>query len=121
MIDIKNHIKLLEEKLLHSDFDQYPEIIDELLSKTFEEIGVIGKISSREDVIFWLLKKDKDMKWTLNNFKVRKLTPNLILATYLATRQGIGSESSKGSIRSSIWKLCSGHWKIIFHQATQIS
>jgi hypothetical protein len=121
MIDIKNHIKSLEDKLLHSDFDKNPEIVEELLSESFEEIGVLGKISSRKEVIFWLVKKDKDMKWALNDFKVRELTPNLVLATYQATSQGIDSVNSKGSIRSSIWKLCSGHWEIIFHQATQVT
>jgi hypothetical protein len=121
MNDVKNHIKSLEEKLLHSDFQKNSEIINELLSEEFEEIGVIGKISSREEVIFWLLKKDKNMKWTLNDFKIRELTPDLVLATYQATSQGGASSiSSKGSIRSSIWKLCSGHWKIIFHQGTKI-
>jgi hypothetical protein len=121
MIDIKNHIKSLEYKLLHSDFDKNPEIIDELLSQSFEEIGVFGKISSRKEVIFWLLKKDKDMKWTLNDFKTRELTPDLVLATYQANSLGIDGVSTKGSIRSSVWRLCSSHWKIIFHQATQIT
>jgi hypothetical protein len=121
MNDIQNHIKSLEEKLLHSDFQKNPEIINELLSEEFEEVGVIGKISSREEVIFWLLKKDKDMKWALNDFKIRVLTPDLVLATYQATsRGGISSISSKGSIRSSIWQQFSGHWKIIFHQGTKI-
>jgi hypothetical protein len=62
MNNIKEHIKNLEEKLLHSDVRKNPEILNELLSEDFEEIGSIGKISSREEVIDWLVTKEKDIK-----------------------------------------------------------
>ena len=62
MNNIKNHIKELEEKLLHSDVRKNPEILDDLLGEDFEEIGSIGKVQSREEVINWLVTKEKDIK-----------------------------------------------------------
>ena len=120
MINIKEHIKSLEEKLLHSDLRKNPEILDEVLGDDFEEIGSIGKVSSRNEVIKWLVTKEKDIKWSLTEFRIKELSPDLVLAIYRATKRGPRSNHSRGSIRSSIWKLCSGKWKIIFHQGTKI-
>jgi hypothetical protein len=120
MNNIKNHIKTLEETLLHSDFQKNPEVLDHLLSEDFEEIGGIGKTSSRAEVVHWLLTKEKTLQWSLNDFRIRTLAPDLILATYQASSRGSNISSSKGSIRSSIWKLCNDKWKIIFHQGTKI-
>ena len=120
MNKILDHIKELEEKLLHTDFRKNPESINELLSEDFEEIGSIGRISSRKEVIHWLVTKDQDASWALNDFRVRKLATDLILATYRAKKMGSQSDNSKGSIRSSIWKLCANNWKMIFHQGTKI-
>ena len=120
MNNIIDHIKTLEETLLHSDFQKNPEALNHLLSEDFEEIGGIGKTSSRAEVIDWLLNKEKTLQWSLNDFRIRTLSPDLILAIYQASSEGSNSSSSKGAIRSSIWKLCNGEWKIIFHQGTKI-
>jgi hypothetical protein len=120
MNKILDHIKALEEKLLHSDVRKNPEILNELLSEDFEEIGSSGKISSREQVIHWLITKEKDIQYSLNNFRIRELAPGLVLATYVANKKGILSSQSNGSIRSSIWRLSGENWKMIFHQGTKI-
>ena len=120
MKNIKHHIKELEEKLLHANVRKNPEMLDELLGEDFEEIGSIGKTSTRDEVIDWLLTKEKDITWTLNEFRIRELAPGLVLAIYRANKKDIKNEINKGSIRSSIWKLSDGKWKMIFHQGTKI-
>jgi hypothetical protein len=77
MHNIKDHIRELEVKLLHSDVQENPEIINELLSDEFEEIGSIGKTSSREEVVYWLRMKEKNKQWSLDEFRIRELAPNL--------------------------------------------
>ncbi len=118
MNNIKNHIKELEERLLHTDIRKNSTILTELLSDDFEEIGSDGKISTREEVIEWLVNKEKNIKWSLNNFRIKELSPELILATYIAIKKN--QSNSSGSIRSSIWKKFAGNWKMIFHQGTKI-
>ncbi len=118
MNNIKSHIKELEERLLHTDVRKNPTVLNELLSEEFEEIGSDGKISTREEVIEWLVNKEKNTTWSLNDFKIKELSSQLILATYIAIKNN--QSNSSRSIRSSIWKNTSGNWKMTFHQGTKI-
>ena len=120
MKNIEEHIKQLEQKLLHSDTRANPKILDELLADDFEEIGSIGQISSRKDVINWLVNKEKDIRWSLNEFRIKQLSPDLMLAIYRATKNENTGNASKGSIRSSIWKRTDKGWQMIFHQGTKL-
>jgi len=112
MNKIRDHIKSLEEKLLHSDLRKNPEMIQELLSEDFEEIASVGKTSSREEVIEWLVNKEKDIKWSLNGFRIKMLSPELVLAIYQANKYGNRDGHSPGSIRTSIWKQTGDNWKM---------
>jgi hypothetical protein len=115
---MKNHIKELEERLLHTDVRKNSIILTELLSDDFEEVGSDGEISTREEVIEWLINKEKNIKWSLNDFRIKELSPELIVATYIAIKDN--QSNSTRSIRSSILKNFSGNWKMIFHQGTKI-
>jgi len=118
MNNIENHIKELEERLLHTDVRKNSTILNKLLNDEFEEIGSDGKISTRKEVVEWLVNKEKNTIWSLNDFKIKKLSPHLILATYIAIKKN--QSNSSRSIRSSIWKNISGNWEMIFHQGTKI-
>lgn len=119
-MNIEQTIFDLEEKLLHTDVSANPAILSELLSEDFEEIGSNGKISSREDVINWLMTKDPTKRWSLTEFKIRQLSTDIVLACYLAKQVGNPDSSSIGSIRTSTWKRCNNEWKMVFHQATKL-
>ena len=120
MNHLKNHIKALEEKLLQTDLKSHPEIIDELLSDDFEEIGDKGKVSSRAEVVSWLMHKDNKIEWVLDEFRVRELSSELALVNYCEKVKNNPNKESKGALRSSLWRKCDDHWKMIFHQATKI-
>ena len=120
MDPIENKIKELEEKLLHSDVRENPEILKQLLSDEFEEIGSNGKISSREDVIDWLLNKEKNISWSLSDFRIKKITSDIVISIYRARKIISNDNVSNGSMRSSIWKFSDSQWKMIFHQGTKI-
>jgi hypothetical protein len=51
----------------------------------------------------------------MDHFKIRILAEGVVLATYRATRHG---ERAVTSLRSSIWKLEGGRWRMEFHQGT---
>ena len=120
MKELEKHIKSLEDKLLHSDIRRDSQLLNDLLGENFEEVGSNGQISSREEVIDWLVAKEKDAKWLLTRFRIRELAPDLILANYLAKKINDDKTSSGGSIRSSLWQLSEGKWKMIFHQGTKV-
>lgn len=128
-------MKQLEEQLLHSDFRARPDLLDEFLSDDFEELSPSGYISSREDVVGWLMKKDAKARWLLTDFSVRELSDDLVLTVYKArsktnnkNKNGNNNPSQNlGSLRSSIWRRngktgaeITIKWQMIFHSGTKI-
>lgn len=120
MNDLLKHLKSLEEKLLLTDLSVFPETIDELLSECFEEIGHNGLVSSRSEVIDWLIHKDSKIEWQLDDFKLREITPELVLVNYREQVKNNPNLDAKGSMRSSLWQCDNDRWQMIFHQATKI-
>ena len=118
---LEQEIRILESHLLHADLTTDPELPEALLCEEFEEIGSSGWITGREQVIAWLKTKNRDERWEFTEFSVRILSPDLVLATYRATKAGQVDSVSKGSRRSSIWKRADNKWCMLFHQATRIA
>ncbi len=54
-----------------------------------------------------------------NDFSIKVLADDVVLATYVSHRHN-PDEDPKHALRSSIWKLMDGRWKIVFHQGTPI-
>ncbi len=117
-------IQRLELRLLQSDLNAHPELIDELLAANFEEIDNRGQLQSRDDVIDWLMRKDPHLHWAFNHFHVKVLTEDLALAIYSVqspARPDDQLTQAPGSIRTSLWQRQGNDWKMIFHQATKIT
>ncbi len=83
MTTIKEEIRALEEKLLHTDFSKAHEIINDLLDDDFDELASNGKLSSREEVIRWLANKDPTLQWLLIDFKIRQITTDRYGISYI--------------------------------------
>lgn len=113
-------IKQMELTLLHTDMQAQPSLIDELLAEEFEEIGNDGCTQSRQSVVEWLMSKDNQLKWTLEDFRIKCLSNDLVMAIYRTNTKHHMAEKHKGSIRSSIWRRRGDSWEIIFHQATKL-
>ena len=116
---IAEHIKQRELELLQTDWRANPALIDDWLSADFEEIGSDGKVSQRVDVVNWLLNKDNAIQWSLTDFRIKALADGLVMAVYIAKKRNAPNNTSKGSIRTSIWQRQGNNWKMIFHQATK--
>jgi hypothetical protein len=82
------------------------------LANDFFEFGSSGKVLYKDDDI-----ADDGIgivKMKLSDFEIRPLSDDIVLATYLI----LNEISNQHSIRSSIWKLNEGVWKMVFHQGT---
>ena len=110
-------IQQLELKLLQSDLAAHPEVIDELLAENFEEVDSNGEIRTRNDVIDWLLHKDKHIQWTFKDFRIKALTDDMVLAIYSLHKPDC--MNGAGSTRTSIWQYRKNQWKMVFHQASR--
>ena len=116
---IAEHIKQRELELLQTNWKANPALIDNWLSADFEEIGSDGQVSQRVDVVNWLLNKDNAIQWSLTEFRIKALADGLVMAVYIAKKRNAPNNTSKGSIRTSIWQRQGNNWKMVFHQATQ--
>ncbi|WP_396654871.1 DUF4440 domain-containing protein [Mesobacillus jeotgali] len=111
-MDLKEHIKKLEEKLLTTEVRSSKTELKKLLADEFFEFGSSGRV----------LYKDEDfeggigvLKVTLSDFDLHPLSDNIVLSTY----RTFNEETNQHALRSSIWKLNEGVWKMVFHQGTK--
>lgn len=116
--NLHQKIKALEEMLLQKEVRSNQTILKELLAEDFQELGSNGCLYSRKDVIDWLANSENNTGWSLNDFRIKILSADLVLAIYKTKDPQI--DSSKGSVRSSIWKRHGVHWQMAFHQGTKI-
>ncbi|WP_079527109.1 nuclear transport factor 2 family protein [Solibacillus isronensis] len=111
---LKRHLFQLENKLLLPEIRTSKEEIMNLLSDNFFEFGSSGKV----------LYKDEDIseatlgivKMTMSDFEIHSLSEEIVLATYRIYNE----LNNQHSLRSSIWKVVDGQWKMHFHQGTKI-
>ncbi|CAM4049361.1 DUF4440 domain-containing protein [Mesobacillus zeae] len=111
--NLKDHIKQLEENLLNPEIRSSRTQLKKLLADDFFEFGSSGKV----------LYKDEDIaddgigivKMKLSHFEIHLLSDDIVLATYRIFNE----ISNQHSLRSSIWKLNEGVWKLVFHQGTK--
>ena len=120
MSELEVQIKALEEKLQSLDASSAAHLFDELISDDFEEIGGSGEVVKKKDVIEWLMQKEKEDSWSLNDFKVKQLSSSVALATYRTRDINPNNNDFSESHRCSIWKQTDNSWKMIYHQGTTL-
>jgi hypothetical protein len=116
---MKNSFRELEEKLLNPDVRKSSLELQGLLSDDFIEYGSSGKTYNKQQVIESLQHESTDL-FSILEFNVRELGQGIVLATYRVQKTSRNSGNKTISLRSSIWKLQDGNWKIVFHQGTNI-
>jgi hypothetical protein len=109
-------IRMLEEKLVEPSTRHSVKELSALLDDDFTEFGHSGNVYDKQVVIGRIQKEETD-RMTLSDFKVVILAPNVILATYRATKTETGGQKSY-SLRSSIWRKTGDKWQMFFHQGT---
>ena len=116
MKDMRDLITILQdlERELHESSVRTAGRVAELLADSFVEFGCSGTTYSRAEVISALL-AEPATTISAADFKVHSLAPDVALLTYRACRHSV---QDVYSLRSSIWQLQSGQWRILFHQGT---
>jgi hypothetical protein len=105
----------LESKLLLPEIRNSPEEVAKIMNRDYFEYCSSGTIYEyRANDCF----PSKNIDFRLYDFAVKMLTDDFVLATYKAIKHSDPDENYKYSLRSSIWQLVDGQWKIIFHQGT---
>ncbi|NQD88350.1 ribonuclease HI family protein [Paenarthrobacter sp. CM16] len=101
----------LERELLRPDVRADIGRIGVLLHPDFAEIGSSGRFWTR-DAMMMALKEDPGEPTDLELLSADRLSENTILLTY----RSFGHAGS--ALRSSVWMLDRGQWRLRFHQGT---
>jgi hypothetical protein len=113
---LEQHLRRLEEQLLQSETRRSAEDMANLLTDDFVEFGSSGTVFDRTQIIE-ALKHESPVRRSIANFKATKLAEGVVLVTYRATRDN-GSGEPVNTLRSSVWRLLDGRWRMAFHQGT---
>ena len=110
---LKEHLLQLEEQLLKPEIRTSKDELSKLLADTFFEFGSSGKVLYKgEDISEMTL---GEVRIKLSDFEIHPLSEEIVLSTYRIYNE----VNEQHSLRSSIWKLVDGDWKMHFHQGTK--
>lgn len=121
MENLIRQIKSLEETLLQRHARADKAMLQQLMHDEFEELGASGNIVTKNEAIEWLLREDDNIQWTLSDYKLRILSDEIVLATYCAHKTDLATNSTKSSLRSSLWMKTEYGWALRFHQGTNLA
>jgi hypothetical protein len=107
----------LENHLLKPDVRRSSADVAALLADDFVEFGSGGRVYDRKAILEELA-TESPIQFSITDFRLLQLTPDIALVTYRATATMDGREGVSHSLRSSIWKRLDGSWRMIFHQGT---
>jgi hypothetical protein len=110
--DVTQHLRDLEEQLLHPELRGSAEQVSALLADGFVEFGSSCAIYDRTEVITALLQENGRGARTIAEFSARQLSPDVCLVTYRVVESR--------TIRSSVWRRADGRWRMEFHQGTKV-
>lgn len=95
------------------------DVLADLIDNEFMEIGSSAVVFDKAEVMRWLASDDPSERIG-TSFKARHLAENIILLTYMSTIKDTPVAKSKQAVRSSIWRLTDGQWRMVFHQGTPL-
>ncbi|WP_257391560.1 nuclear transport factor 2 family protein [Cytobacillus gottheilii] len=109
---LEEHILNLEKRLMNYDYKE----LDEYLADDFFEFGSSGNTYDKKAQLDAVRNRNTTnlIQFTVTDFNIKLLASNVLLVTYRTFRHN----DSKLALRSSIWKLTNGKWKMVFHQGT---
>lgn len=93
------------------------EVLAEFIDNEFIEVGSSAVIYDKAEVMRWLASNDQSER-VGTSFKAHQLSESIILLTYISAIKDTPASNSKQAIRSSIWRLTDGQWRMVFHQGT---
>jgi hypothetical protein len=109
--NLKEHLKELEESHTGLEVRKSSDELGKILADDFFEIGSSGYMFTRQDC---LESGVVLTEMTLHNYEIYPLASDVVLSTYFINDK----TRNRNTLRSSIWKLIEGKWRLYFHQGT---
>ncbi len=103
-----------ENDFFRKDFCDNYRNLDKRIHDEFFEIGKSGQVFYKDKIIDYLNNLDSDRDIRIIDFKTKDLKNGLLMANYIADEKELGINT----LRTSIWVIEDGDWKLLFHQGT---
>jgi hypothetical protein len=117
--ELTERIRELEESLLDPRVRGSRKALGDLLADEFLEFGSSGRRFTKSQIVEALVgEAAEEPRFSLADFSLLVLAPDVVLATYRAEARGVDPSPPRHSWRSSVWVLRSGRWQLLFHQGT---
>ncbi|NEQ28145.1 MAG: nuclear transport factor 2 family protein [Microcoleus sp. SIO2G3] len=94
------------------------ERLVQLLAPDFKEFGRSGAAYTRDDTLAMLPTETEEKKIHAQDFAVQPLSDSIMLLTYRSAHVNPLGGLIRHTNRSSIWRLDSTGWQMVFHQGT---
>ncbi|MBN2389441.1 MAG: nuclear transport factor 2 family protein [Anaerolineae bacterium] len=90
------------------------------MSDDFREIGASGAYFGLAKVLENLPLNARNWSAVAQNFECRELSDTIAQLVYQCVISHDTDNEPVYSLRSSIWRLKGGQWKMVFHQGTEV-
>lgn len=90
----------------------------QLFAPDFKEFGRSGASYTRDDMLVGLPTETEAPKIHAQDFVVHELSDSIVLLTYRSAHVNPSGGLFRHTNRSSIWRLDSSRWQMVFHQGT---
>ena len=120
---IEETFRNLEQSLHRPEVRSSREFVEALLASDFSEIGASGQLYDRSTTVDGLLGEAPAVQARLpivQDFVAAELAEDVVLVTYRSIREASDDLPERSTLRSSIWVLEGGNWRMRFHQGTII-
>ena len=108
------------EPIFHRpEFGTSRKDFEAMLDADFSEVGASGRKYSREFVLDTLAERHRSPvveQFAVTEFACRRVAVDVYLVTYQLEQEG-----GRLSRRSTLWRVSTDSWKILYHQGTLIS
>jgi hypothetical protein len=115
---VAQHVLYLEQSLLSPSVRRDRDRVAALLADDFVEFGSSGKIWTRDQVLETLGKDEAAAAPSVEDLKCSFISESVALVTYKTVRKNEETGRSFITLRSSLWSMQAGFWKLRFHQGT---
>lgn len=89
--------------------------VRELLDKGFQEFGSSGRVWDLSAILNLMADEKEWEAPAVEDFAVERVDENVALVTYRAVRR------ERTTLRSSLWVIREGRWRMYFHQGTIVA
>ncbi len=111
-------LQTLECELHQPECRRNRERLAQLLAPDFREFGRSGTTYTRDDELMSLPSEPELPQIHTQDFVVKQLSDSIALLTYREAHGNSAGELFRHTNRSSIWRLGSSGWQMVFHQGT---